>query len=208
MNLYVVGLPETLGLQRVKLDKSQLRIFFGIVALQLIILIGIIAFNEFALRTGTLVVLETVPLDPEDNFSDDSVELRYEINKLGSDLFDKPSFRLDQDVGVALKRRDDVWVAVGVSDKSFPNSEVEIDGRVTFIEEADNSYIEVEYGIESYFIPRGIGPETELKYNQNELAGIFQAEVLVDRFRRGSVRRVLIDGSVWDSKLEIHQSGR
>ena len=208
MNLYVVGLPETLGLQRVKLDKNQLRIFFGIVALQLIILIGIIAFNEFALRTGTLVVLETVPLDPEDNFNDDSVELRYEINKLGSDLFDKPSFRLDQDVVVALKRRDDVWVAVGVSDKSFPNSEVEIDGRVTFIEEADNSYIEVEYGIESYFIPRGIGPETELKYNQNELAGIFQAEVLVDRFRRGSVRRVLIDGSVWDSKLEIHQSER
>ena len=208
MNLYVVGLPETLGLQRVKLDKSQLRIFFGIVALQLIILIGIIAFNEFALRTGTLVVLETVPLDPEDNFSDDSVELRYEINKLGSDLFDKPSFRLDQDVVVALKRRDDVWVAVGVSDKSFPNSEVEINGRVTFIEEADNSYIAVEYGIESYFIPKGIGPETELKYNQNELAGIFQAEVLVDRFRRGSVRRVLIDGSVWDSKLEIHQSGR
>ena len=208
MNLYVVGLPETLGLQRVKLDKNQLRIFFGIVALQLIILIGIIGFNEFALRTGTLVVLETVPLDPEDNFNDDSVELRYEINKLGSDLFDKPSFRLDQDVVVALKRRDDVWVAVGVSDKSFPNSEVEIDGRVTFIEEADNSYIEVEYGIESYFIPRGIGPETELKYNQNELAGIFQAEVLVDRFRRGSVRRVLIDGSVWDSKLEIHQSGR
>jgi len=208
LNLYVVGLPETLGLQRVKLDKNQLRIFFGIVALQLIILIGIIGFNEFALRTGTLVVLETVPLDPEDNFNDDSVELRYEINKLGSDLFDKPSFRLDQDVVVALKRRDDVWVAVGVSDKSFPNSEVEIDGRVTFIEEADNSYIEVEYGIESYFIPRGIGPETELKYNQNELAGIFQAEVLVDRFRRGSVRRVLIDGSVWDSKLEIHQSGR
>ena len=208
MNLYVVGLPETLGLQRVKLDKNRLRIFFGIVALQLIILIGIIGFNEFALRTGTLVVLETVPLDPEDNFSDDSVELRYEINKLGSDLFDKPSFRLDQDVVVALKRRDDVWVAVGVSDKSFPNSEVEIDGRVTFIEEADNSYIEVEYGIESYLIPRGIGPETELKYNQNELAGIFQAEVLVDRFRRGSVRRVLIDGSVWDSKLEIHQSWR
>ena len=208
MNLYVVGLPETLGLQRVKLDKSQLRILFGIVALQLIILIGIIGFNEFALRTGTLVVLETVPLDPEDNFSDDSVELRYEINKLGSDLFDKPSFRLDQDVVVALKRRDDVWVAVGVSDKSFPNSEVEINGRVTFIEEADNSYIAVEYGIESYFIPKGIGPETELKYNQNELAGIFQAEVLVDRFGRGRVRRVLIDGSVWDSKLEIHQSWR
>ena len=132
MNLYVVGLPETLGLQRVKLDKSQLRIFFGIVALQLIILIGIIGFNEFALRTGTLVVLETVPLDPEDNFNDNSVELRYEINKLGSDLFDKPSFRIGQDVVVALKRRDDVWVAVGVSDKSFPNSEVEIDGRVTF----------------------------------------------------------------------------
>ena len=109
---------------------------------------------------------------------------------------------------MALKRRDDVWVAVGVSDKSFTNSEVEINGRVTFIEEADNSYIAVEYGIESYLIPRGIGPETELKYNQNELAGIFQAEVLVDRFRRGSVRRVLIDGSVWDSKLEIHQSGR
>ena len=208
MNLYVVGLPETLGLQRVKLDKSQLRIFFGIVALQLIILIGIIGFNEFSMRTGTLVVLETVPLDPEDNFNDDSVELRYEINKLGSDLFDKPSFRLDQDVVVALKRRDDVWVAVGVSDKSFPNSEVEINGRVTFIEEADNSYIEVEYGIESYFIPRGIGPETELKYNQNELTGIFQAEVLVDRFRRGRIRRVLIDGIVWDSKLEIHQSGR
>tara|TARA_B100000029_G_scaffold304742_1_gene297620 strand:- start:14 stop:592 length:579 start_codon:yes stop_codon:yes gene_type:complete len=192
----------------VTLDKSQLRIFFGIVALQLIILIGIIGFNEFSMRTGTLVVLETVPLDPKEDFSEDSVELLYEINKLDSDLFDKPSFRRGQDVVVALKRQDDVWVAVGVSDKSFPNSEVEIDGRVTFIEEADNSYIEVEYGIESYFIPRGIGPETELKYNQNELAGIFQAEVLVDRFRRGRVRRVLIDGSVWDSKLEIHQSGR
>ena len=104
------------------MDKSQRRILFTIVALQLIILIGMIGFNEFTLRTGTLVVLETLPLDPEDNFSDDRIELRYEINKLDSDLFDKPSFRLGQDVIVALKRRDDVWVAVGVSEKSFPSS--------------------------------------------------------------------------------------
>ena len=55
---------------------------FGIVALQLVFILGLVAYKEVTLRFGTEVMLQTVPVDPRDLFRGDYVTLRYGISTL------------------------------------------------------------------------------------------------------------------------------
>ena len=56
--------------------------FWAIVAVQLVFLIGFIGVREVALRTGTEVVLQTVPVDPRSLLQGDYAILDYEIARL------------------------------------------------------------------------------------------------------------------------------
>ena len=56
--------------------------FWVVVAGQLVFLLGFIAVKEVALRTGTEVVLQTVPVDPRSLLQGDYAILDYEIATL------------------------------------------------------------------------------------------------------------------------------
>ena len=53
--------------------------FWVVVAGQLVFLLGFIAYKEIDLRTGTDVVLQTVPVDPRSLLQGDYAILDYEI---------------------------------------------------------------------------------------------------------------------------------
>jgi uncharacterized membrane-anchored protein len=57
-------------------------LFWLLVALQALIPLGLIGWNEVALATGREVTLRTVPVDPIDLFRGRYVTLRYEISSL------------------------------------------------------------------------------------------------------------------------------
>ncbi len=56
--------------------------FFAIVAAQMVLLLAMIGVKEYTLRTGTTVVLQTVPVDPRSLLQGDYVILQYKIATL------------------------------------------------------------------------------------------------------------------------------
>ena len=103
--------------------------FWATVAGQIILLIAFIAVKENVLRTGTSVVLQTVPIDPTSPLQGDFVILDYEIATL-------PAWASDARPGetfyVFLREDSDgVWRESGYQ-RGKPNTEaVIIKGTVT-----------------------------------------------------------------------------
>ena len=83
--------------------------FWIVVAGQLVFLLGFIAVKEVALRTGTEVVLQTVPVDPRSLLQGDYAILDYEIADLPPFMQDDP---VGETVYVVLKADAGVWRGV------------------------------------------------------------------------------------------------
>ncbi|MBI4197557.1 MAG: GDYXXLXY domain-containing protein, partial [Chloroflexi bacterium] len=141
--------------------------FAAIVLFQLLFLAGLAAYNEVTLRTGTVVVLQTVPVDPRDLFRGDYVVLRYEISRL--DFVPPPYLNVrvfsapGQTAYVLLEQQGEVWKPRAVARDATAQWDVFIRGTVTRIENPQTpvTVVEVEYGIENYFVPEGTGGEIE-----------------------------------------------
>jgi len=126
----------------------------------MIILGGFIITKEFIVQTGTEILLKTEPVDPRDLFRGDYVVLRYEIS------------RINHVYANNIKEGDWVYVILSLDannvahvlnvSKRPPRNGVFIKGRV-INRNADS--IDVEYGIESYFISEGSGHEIERHLN-------------------------------------------
>ena len=86
-------------------------VFFGIVLFQLVILLGMIGFNEATFAFGKSVVLQTVPVDPRDLFRGHYVVLRYKISTL-SGIPELRNIHEGDKVYVHLEQRGDVWEAI------------------------------------------------------------------------------------------------
>ena len=122
--------------------------FWAIVAAQLVFLIGFIGVREVALRTGTEVVLQTVPVDPRSLLQGDYAILDYEIARL-PDWMD--GFSAGRTVFVVLQVERDVWTSSAYTEeRSHVAGEVFIKGRIDRIGHAD-------FGIGTYFVPEGTG---------------------------------------------------
>ncbi|MCK9420892.1 MAG: GDYXXLXY domain-containing protein [Nitrospirae bacterium] len=105
--------------------------FILIVCLQVLLLLGIIAYREYWIATGDKVVLKTTPVDPRDLFRGDYVNLTYEITNLLLDSgSQKPDFLPGQSIYVNLDMiADGTSFAASVS-KERPASGQYIQGRV------------------------------------------------------------------------------
>lgn len=136
------------------------RLLMVIAALWLTILIGLVAMKEYALRTGTEVVLKTVPVDPRDLFRGDYVTLSYDISALDLDQFGLglPAFRPGDAIYVRLAAEKTPTVAVSVDHRPPSPGTLFLKGRVTSV---SGQRVSAEYGIESYFVPEGKGQEIE-----------------------------------------------
>jgi uncharacterized membrane-anchored protein len=159
-------------------------VFLGIVLFQLLILLGLVSFNEAILAFGKTVVLQTAPVDPRDIFRGDYVVLRYEISTL-SDIPMLRTVKEGDKAYVRLEQRGDVWEATEISKVPREEWAVFISGKVTRVRDIR---ITMEYGIEAYFVPEGEGREIERAQD-------IKVRVSLDRSGKATIKGLIIDGA-------------
>lgn len=159
--------------------KTVLRLAFAaVVILQIGLLLAIIVPKEHTLATGEEVVLQTAPIDPRDLFRGDYVNLRYTISTLEGYL----GFAAGDRVYVGLAQQGDIWDAVSASHS--PPDGLYIKGRVT---RAWRTGLDIEYGIESYFVPEGSG-------HIIERARDVKVRAAIDSSGNAVIKGLLVDG--------------
>ncbi|MBI4691306.1 MAG: GDYXXLXY domain-containing protein [Nitrospirae bacterium] len=105
--------------------------FVFLVLLQIVLLVGMIAYKEYWIATGEKILLRTVPVDPRDIFRGDYVQLRYEITNLNLDnLSVKESFKPNETIYVILEKDTDNTFRASSASKSIPSDKKFIRGRV------------------------------------------------------------------------------
>ena len=165
--------------------------FWATVAGQIILLLAFIAVKEDVLRSGTTVLLQTVPIDPRSLLQGDFAILDYEI----AELPDWAASRRGDTIYVELfEGADGVWLARQYlmerpgSDRLFIKGTVDSRGRL-------------EFGIDNYFIPEGTGHIIE---------GATDVEVRVAVSSGGSavIEELLVDGEPFDPKQPPEPSPR
>ena len=160
--------------------------FWAIVAAQLLFLIGFIVVREVSLRTGTEVVLQTVPVDPRSLLQGDYAILDYESAGLPSHLEHRS---VGETVYVALRKGPDVWMAAWYTDaRSNVVGEVFIKGRI-------DRPGHLDFGIGTYFIPEGTGRIIENAEDVKVVAS-------VDGNGNAVIKDILVDGKPFDPNRE------
>lgn len=113
-------------------------------ALQGVILLGLLGYSLYPLWTGQEVVLRTVPVDPRDLFRGQYVRLRYEITRAPMPEVGVP--RVGRQVFVQLEEHDGVWQAVET--RYTPPPGLFLRGHITAIRTGS---VDVDYGIGAWF---------------------------------------------------------
>ena len=130
-------------------------IFFSIVAVQMVGLVAFVAVKQYAVATGTEVILQGAPVDPRSLMQGDYAILDYEIAGIPEDV--KTEFAVGDDVIVALTKKGEVWEAIRyLDDDRVPkgNGEVFVRGQL-------QSNGRIDFGIGTYFVPEGTGWQIE-----------------------------------------------
>ncbi|PIU67163.1 MAG: hypothetical protein COS85_01790 [Armatimonadetes bacterium CG07_land_8_20_14_0_80_59_28] len=165
--------------------KMSFRVKFNLlVCMQLLVLFSLIGYKQWTLATGERVLLKTVPVDPRDLFRGEYVALRYEISSVESWWAHGKSFQAGDTLYVTLRREGRFWGIGAVADQPPPAGALFLKGTVRRVRD---SGIDVDYGIESYFVPEGRGKELESKR-----AGL-TTEIAIDRFGHAVIRNVRSD---------------
>ncbi|MDP2267980.1 MAG: GDYXXLXY domain-containing protein [Deltaproteobacteria bacterium] len=145
-----------------------------------------IAFKEFTLQTGDEILLKTRPVDPRDLFRGDYVILRYDISTINTDTltYQSSDFKENDKVYVLLNVDDKKIGTLSNIDKNKPTEGVFIEGTV---KSASSNRVNIEYGIESYFVPEGKGKEIERNL------GKIYTKIAVDDFGNAVIKSLILD---------------
>jgi uncharacterized membrane-anchored protein len=157
--------------------------------LQMLMLAFMGGQREYILRTGRIIYLRTVPFDPRDAFRGDYARLSYEISSIDKKYFkdglvtqaqsgEKYSYRnkyRGKPVYTVLKIDDNGLANIDyATDKKPPKGQLYIRGRQDYSYE--NSFINVLYGIEAFFVEQGKGRQLENRMLDKERSS-FEIEV-------------------------------
>lgn len=173
------------------MDKKK--IFIGLGIFWLVILGGFIGFKEFTVKTGQEVLFKTIPVDPRDLFRGDYVILRYEMSSVDlSKLSGALMFLVNDTIYGEIEIGKDGYGSIVNFSKEVPQDKLFIKG---VINRAGANNVQVEYGIESYFVPAGKGYVIEDRRGDG-----VDAKVSVDRFGNAVIKTLLIDENEIDFK--------
>lgn len=161
------------------------KIFIGIAIFWLVIILSFIAFKEFTLKTGQEVLFKTIPVDPRDLFRGDYVILNYEISTLDITSLHKDfsNIEVNDKIFVTLKKEKNYGTPTGIY-KRLPENKLFIKGKIKAI---TNNKINIEFGIESYFVPEGKGREIERQRGEN-----LEVKVAIDKFGNAIIKSLVI----------------
>jgi uncharacterized membrane-anchored protein len=148
-----------------------------ILAIQILIIISMVASSYLIFLTGERVFLEVEPVDPRSLFRGDYVRLGYNFSQI--DL-NSVNHKLDSDypshIFISFKKTGDYWQPSIISDsiEAINNNHPFLKGKVTSV--YDNQ-IWAEFGIETYFVPEGQGKDIEKKISERKVI----AEVYINK---------------------------
>ncbi len=182
---------------------TPLRRLMLVVALQFLVLLGLLGFKQYTVWTGETVLLAVQPVDPRDLIRGDFVELEYEISTIDTRELEGDDELEDPTIYVELREGEDgIWRAVAVHNRresSFGDTAL-IRGTYSFdsshaFDSPQPDVFRVRYGIESVFIPEGSGGD--LPFGGDHTVAV---EVKVDRFGNSVPRRFFVDGEPFELK--------
>jgi uncharacterized membrane-anchored protein len=170
---------------------NRVRWFALVVGLQAALLFGWAVSNEVNRSTSPTILLETAPVDPRDLLRGDYMILNYKISRVPEptarpatgQTFDGPG----NDIWVVLQQKGRFHEVVSVSwsePATVAVGLVVVRGR-TRSRVGFDQMLQVDYGIEKYFVPEGKGTPTF-----NEMV----VEATVSRQHRLGIKRLLLDG--------------
>jgi uncharacterized membrane-anchored protein len=160
------------------------------------------------LREGREVALQTRPVDPRDFLRGDYVVLSYDISSVpAGPLTNTPVAYRGAPLYVKLRPKPDgFYEAVSVHQDAVPvtGDEILIRGRTVYGDRCGTASgffcdrLQLNYGIEKYFVPQGEGREIESARNEGKVSVV----VAVTREGRAAIKRLLMDGKpVYDEPL-------
>ena len=170
-----------------------------LVAVQVLVLTGML-LSQYAISWfGKEIELKTAPVDPRDIFYGDYVILNYEISRLPLAMSDRDKLNRGDSVYVLLRpsasdRR--LYEAAGIStDKpKTEGDEVYIKARVQYVwENGANEEVQLQYGLERYYVPEGTGMEWERRWNEQfqEQGDKLRVRVTVAPWGRAKVEELI-----------------
>lgn len=153
----------------------------AIIAIWLVIIAFMVGSNEYTLITGREVLLKTAPVDPRDLFRGDYVILNYDINRV---KYPGKHFKRGETVYVLLKEKDGYAEAKYITANKPEKNQLFITGKVKY---ASSSTVQLDYGIENYFVPEGEGKKIE-RLRGKELS----VKVSIDKNGRAKIKELVI----------------
>lgn len=164
------------------------RRFALVVALQLALVLGLLGVKQLTRNTGQSVLLKVEPVDPVDFFRGEYVVLSYSFSEVPSRWLEGPPLQKGETVYVSLARSGRFVERAEVSRTPPKAAFAFLKGMVV---SADKNHCRVAYGIESWFVPRGKGPELEREGRRNDRQLI--AEVRVDARGHAVLKAITIE---------------
>lgn len=181
-----------------------MKITFRIIILNVLLtmaLVAMIVVKQWTLSTGTLILLETKPIDPRSLFRGDYVRLNYAINQLNLDkLAGDARFQKYDKVFVVLREDKPYWKPLSVHGlrHALKPGQVVIKGELISIQDIHenigkkpSTILHIRYGIENYFVPEGEGRALE-RPKENEKIDM---RIAVDKFGNAGIKAVLVNGN-------------
>lgn len=158
-----------------------------------VILLGFIVYNYYTLSQGNEILLKTAPVDPNDLFRGNYVNLRYDISTidLNNVTYDMPFVNGD-DIFAVLVKGDKYWSVTGIRHyiQRPQSNEVIMKGKVAY---SYGDQVNVLWGIESYFVSEGKGQAIE-----REIRDV-SVKVSVDSTGRALIKKLYVNDIPVDS---------
>ncbi len=148
------------------------------------------------IQQGREIILDVQPVDPRSLFRGDYVILNYgSISRPGASLL-KEVPKEKRTLFVTLRRAAEGWQPVATSEH-YPDK-VEADDVVMKGQLPRRYSRQVQYGIESYFVPEGEGKRLEKLIGKGQLKVI----VAVDETGRAAIKGLVVEGQrVYDEPM-------
>jgi uncharacterized membrane-anchored protein len=169
----------------------KLKLLLLVVGLQTAWILATTITEERALAAGTVISLETVPVDPRDMLRGDYVTLSYKISNVPAELFTPPiskEIQPGKTVYVLLEKRGDFYEVAKASEKSLSAApgEVMLKGRTEYF--WDTNTIRVVYGLERYYVREGTG----------NMRGKITVLAAVPASGNARLKEIFVNGKKWE----------
>lgn len=167
-----------------------------LVAAQTVALGYMIVDRQAVLNSARVVTLKVAPVDPMDPLRGEYVILTYAISRLNTaELQGDDTFKSPDTIYVTLENKGTEWLPTAIGHRPFATpGGVVIKGFVKYTNENNGALqLNVDYGIESFFVPQGLGREIETERQKGDLS----ADIAIDNQGRAALKALRRQGQVF-----------